>query len=409
MVRGRATAGRPRCDAGQLDRRHHHGRQGPGHVQQRFRELAARHPRHRRRDRGLRQGQMEDRERKLQRPQVQRLPPRAQFRPRQAEPRHDVRRHEPARLRTSYGLRLPRTQGCSTLWDAEKVEEVIDATDGSAEAVLREGASAAGLEDVEGEAAEAGEEAGIAADAGAILAHGDVAAVVRGVLDPPVVSDGGCSANGGDRGGGEVEGGLGGAITKTEIGDAGENVALDADQGPDEGRPLGVREGGGGIEDGDAALLLSVAPAIAAAGRGERGGAGAEVLDLLMQGGLVVLELYDQVGSGLCGDVEGFVWQCRASSVTSRPAKPSSASSAWAAGISLDFSSTSLCTSAVSVANTPSRCAAARSRNASKLPRRVLPSIARLPPPGLAWAACNSLAWRRKAASTASLSKPCRM
>ncbi len=29
-------------------------------------------------------------------------------------------------------------QGCSTLWDAEKVEEVIDAADGSAEAVLRE-------------------------------------------------------------------------------------------------------------------------------------------------------------------------------------------------------------------------------------------------------------------------------
>jgi hypothetical protein len=29
------------------------------------------------------------------------------------------------------------TQGCSTLWDAEKVEEVIDAADGGAEAVLR--------------------------------------------------------------------------------------------------------------------------------------------------------------------------------------------------------------------------------------------------------------------------------
>ena len=29
-------------------------------------------------------------------------------------------------------------QGCSTLWDAEEVEEVIDAADGSAEAVLGE-------------------------------------------------------------------------------------------------------------------------------------------------------------------------------------------------------------------------------------------------------------------------------
>src|SRR3712207_990659 len=130
-------------------------------------------------------------------------------------------------------------------------------------------------------------------------------------------------------------------MPKTGFGAAGENVALDADHGTDEGRPLGVGEGAGGIEDGDAALFLSVAPAIAAAGRGERGGAGAEVLDLLMQGGLVVLDLYDQVGSGLGGDVEGFLWQCRASSVTSRPARSSSASTAWAAGISLDFSSIS--------------------------------------------------------------------
>src|SRR3954453_14890998 len=45
-------------------------------------------------------------------------------------------------------------QGCSTLWDAEKVEEVIEAADGGAEAILGEGASAVGLEDVEGEAAE---------------------------------------------------------------------------------------------------------------------------------------------------------------------------------------------------------------------------------------------------------------
>jgi hypothetical protein len=63
------------------------------------------------------------------------------------------------------------------------------------------------------------------------------------------------------------------------------------DHGADEGRPLGVGEGGGGIEDGDAAFLLSIAPTIAAAGRGKRGGAGAEVLGLLMQGRLVVLEL----------------------------------------------------------------------------------------------------------------------
>jgi hypothetical protein len=157
-------------------------------------------------------------------------------------------------------------QGCSTLWDAEKVEEVIDATDGSAEAVLRKRASAVGFENVEGKAAETGEETRIAANAGAILAHGDVAGVVRGVLNLPVVSDGGGGANSGDRGGGEIEGGLGGALPEPGFGAAGEDVALDADHGTDEGRPLGAGEGSGGIEDGDAALLLPVTPAIAAAG-----------------------------------------------------------------------------------------------------------------------------------------------
>ena len=73
------------------------------------------------------------------------------------------------------------------------------------------------------------------ADTGAILAHGDVAAVVRGVLDRPMVSDGGGGANGGDRGGGEVESGLGGAMPETGAGAAGEDIALDADHGAGQG------------------------------------------------------------------------------------------------------------------------------------------------------------------------------
>src|SRR5258708_22164376 len=51
---------------------------------------------------------MENRERKLQRPQEQRLSPRTQLRPWQREPRHDVRRHEPCGLRLPHALRLPR-------------------------------------------------------------------------------------------------------------------------------------------------------------------------------------------------------------------------------------------------------------------------------------------------------------
>ena len=80
-----------------------------------------------------------------------------------------------------------------------------------------------------------------------------------------MVSDGDGSAGGGDAGAGEVDGSLGGAAPEAGAGAAGEDVTLDADDGADEGRPLGVGEGVGGREDGDAALLLSVTPAIAAA------------------------------------------------------------------------------------------------------------------------------------------------
>ena len=92
-------------------------------------------------------------------------------------------------------------------------------------------------------------------------------------------------------------------------------------------------------------------------------------------------------------------------------ATPSSASRAWAAGISLDFSAMSACarTSAVSVAKALSIWAAARSWNASKLPRRVLPSSAMLPWPGLAQDAWSCAAWRRNAVSTAAGSRPWRI
>src|SRR5215218_10417670 len=115
-------------------------------------------------------------------------------------------------------------QGCSTLWNAEEVEEAMEAADGGAEAVLGERASAVGLEDVEGEAAAPCEDAGVDADARAILAHGDVTAVVGGVLDLPVISDGDGSAGGGEGGAGEVEGGLGGAAPEAGADAAGEDV-----------------------------------------------------------------------------------------------------------------------------------------------------------------------------------------
>ena len=52
--------------------------------------------------RRLRSRPLEDRERDLQRPQIQRLQPRAQFRPRQADPRQHPRLPQPAGLRLPY-------------------------------------------------------------------------------------------------------------------------------------------------------------------------------------------------------------------------------------------------------------------------------------------------------------------
>src|SRR5215204_1787925 len=140
--------------------------------------------------------------------------------------------------------------------------------------------------------------------------------VVGGVLDLPVISDGDGSAGGGDGGAGEVEGGLGGGAPEAGAGAAGEDVTLDADDGADEGGPLGIGEGVGGVKDGDAALLLPITPAIAAADVGERCSTGAEILRLLVRGWLVVLELYDRVDLGICAGFECLLWQCRASSVT---------------------------------------------------------------------------------------------
>jgi hypothetical protein len=69
-------------------------------------------------------------------------------------------------------------QGCSTLWYLEEVDEAGEAADGGAVTVLAERGSSVCLENVEGEAAEPGEDAGVDADARAVLAHGDVAGIV---------------------------------------------------------------------------------------------------------------------------------------------------------------------------------------------------------------------------------------
>ena len=122
-------------------------------------------------------------------------------------------------------------------------------------------------------------------------------------------------------------------------GAAGGDVALDADDGGYVATPVGVGQPVSGIEDGDGAALVAVTARVAAVGRAERRRGGRNLLDPLAQGRLVVLDLDDQGDAGCCGDLEMFFWRCGASRVTRAPrARPRSASSACAAGISLDFS-----------------------------------------------------------------------
>ena len=171
-------------------------------------------------------------------------------------------------------------------------------------AVLGERADAVGFEDVEGEAAQAGGDSGIGADARAILPHRHVAAVVGGRLDAPVRADRLGGAGGGDGCVGDLACGFGGAVQQAGLAAAGEHLALDLDDGGDVGLPVGVGEGLRGGKDADGAAFVAVAAGIVAAGGIERRGGGDDLGAGLMQGRLVVVELHDQRDVGLGGDVE---------------------------------------------------------------------------------------------------------
>jgi hypothetical protein len=157
-------------------------------------------------------------------------------------------------------------QGCSTLWDDEKSEQIIDAGKGGAVAVLAERAGAVGFEDIKGETAQAGEHAGIGADARAVFAEGDITAVVGSGLDLPMRAHRLSGAGGGERGIRDIEGGLGGKAQQPGPGIAGEDIALDPDDGGDVGVPVGVGQFVGGIEDADGAGFVAVATLVAAMG-----------------------------------------------------------------------------------------------------------------------------------------------
>jgi hypothetical protein len=59
-----------------------------------------------------------------------------------------------------------------------KLEQVVETTEGGAVTILTDGGCLICLEDIEGETPQAGEHAGVGANAAAVLTKGDVAAVV---------------------------------------------------------------------------------------------------------------------------------------------------------------------------------------------------------------------------------------
>jgi hypothetical protein len=69
-------------------------------------------------------------------------------------------------------------QGCSTLRNGDERGEVVDACEGGTVSVLTERAGSVGLEDLEAEATQSGEHAGLDANARAVCGEADIAAAV---------------------------------------------------------------------------------------------------------------------------------------------------------------------------------------------------------------------------------------
>lgn len=152
-------------------------------------------------------------------------------------------------------------------------------------------------------------------DTGLIFLEGDIASVVQAVLDVPMAADGGGGAACRYGGIGHIVGDLGGAAPEAGLGISMQNIAGDADDDLDQGLPLGSSNRGGGAE------YLGRPGFMPAASGGDLGVAaggvagGADGFDILQQRGLIILQLDDDASLRLCGGLEGFFWQCMASSV----------------------------------------------------------------------------------------------
>ena len=119
-------------------------------------------------------------------------------------------------------------------------------------------------------------------------------------------TDGLGGAGSGNRRVRDVEGGFGGVAQQPGSGIAGVDGSLDLDDGGDVRMPVGIGQRVGRIEDRDGAALVAVAALVVAVGRPERRSGCGDLLDLLVQGRLVVLDPDDQRDVGCCRDLKVF-------------------------------------------------------------------------------------------------------
>lgn len=153
-------------------------------------------------------------------------------------------------------------------------------------------------------------------DAGLIFLEGDVTRVMQRVLDVPVVSD--CGGGKACRCGGvgHIECDLGGAAPQSCLGISVQDIASDTNDALDQRLPFGSGHGAGRAEHVDFPGFMPIASSgelnVTAGGLA----GGASDFDILQQRRLIVLQLDEERRLCLSGGLEGFFWQCMASSVT---------------------------------------------------------------------------------------------
>ena len=196
-------------------------------------------------------------------------------------------------------------QGCSPL-DRDEFCQPVDACERRPVSVLADRTGRFGLEDIEGETSHAGENAGIAADARAVFAEGDVAGVVGGGFDPPMPADrlggpGGC-----ERFVGDVERGFAGLVQQSGLCGTGVDETLDPNDGPDMRFLVAPVEAFTRFEDGDGSAFEAAASVVILVVGTDRRRCGDDLRDGLFKGWLVALDLDDQGNAGLPGGIEMF-------------------------------------------------------------------------------------------------------